>query len=112
MWPNNATAFRWTSPTFAIPYRPTSARWQLAATCTRPTVRRVTVRRAALRTLTAPGGHTDGELFYWVSYGFPNSAMPAWKDLLTEEQRWSVLNYARAPFGNSVDTPPPATGDL
>jgi putative copper resistance protein D len=43
----------------------------------------------------APGVHTDGELFYWISYGFPNSAMPAWKDTLTEEQRWDVLNYAR-----------------
>src|SRR5229473_3781815 len=73
---------------------------------------RLVPRPADLRIHTAPGVHTDGELFYWVSYGFPNSAMPAWKDILTEEQRWSVLNYARATFGNPGDTLPPATGVL
>jgi copper transport protein len=73
---------------------------------------RLVPRPADLRLHTAPGVHTDGELFYWVSYGFPNSAMPAWKDVLTEEQRWSVINYARATFGNSGDTAPPATGVL
>ena len=73
---------------------------------------RLVPRPADLRIHTAPGVHTDGELFYWVSYGFPNSAMPAWKDILTEEQRWSVLNYVRATFGNPGDTSPPATGVL
>jgi mono/diheme cytochrome c family protein len=57
---------------------------------------------------TAPGVHTDGELFYWVSYGFQGSAMPAWKDTLTEEQRWDVINYARATFGNPGDTSAPS----
>jgi mono/diheme cytochrome c family protein len=66
-----------------------------------PTGLRLVPRPADLRIHTAPGVHTDGELFYWVSYGFPNSAMPAWNDVLTEEQRWSVINYARATFGNS-----------
>lgn len=68
-----------------------------------PTGLRLVPRPADLRIHTAPGVHTDGELFYWVSYGFPNSAMPAWKDLLTEEQRWSAINYARATFGNTGD---------
>jgi len=77
-----------------------------------PSGLRLVPRPADLRIHTAPGVHTDGELFYWVSYGFPNSAMPAWKDILTEEQRWSVLNYARATFGNPGDTLPPATGVL
>jgi copper transport protein len=77
-----------------------------------PTGLRLVPRPADLRIHTAPGVHTDGDLFYWVSYGFPNSAMPAWKDILTEEQRWSVLNYARATFGNPGDTSPPATGVL
>jgi len=50
----------------------------------------------------APGVHTDGELYYWVSYGVAGTAMPAWKDHgLTDEQIWSVINYARATFGNS-----------
>jgi mono/diheme cytochrome c family protein len=63
---------------------------------------RLVPRPADLRIHTAPGVHTDGELYYWVAYGFPNSAMPAWKERgLTDEQIWSVLNYARATFGNS-----------
>jgi putative copper resistance protein D len=66
-----------------------------------PTGLRLVPRPADLRIHTAPGVHTDGELFYWVSYGYPNSAMKAWQDILTEEQRWSVINYARATFGNS-----------
>jgi copper transport protein len=69
---------------------------------------RLVPRPADLRVHTAPGVHSDGELFYWVSYGFPNSAMPAWKDLLSEEQRWSVINYARATFGNPGDAAPPS----
>jgi len=74
---------------------------------------RLVPRPADLRIHTAPGVHTDGELFYWVSYGFPGSAMPAWKDTLTEEQRWDVINYARATFGNPGDssvTPTPGAG--
>jgi putative copper export protein/mono/diheme cytochrome c family protein len=55
---------------------------------------RLVPRPADLRIHLAPGVHTDGELFYWVSYGFAGTAMPAWKDTLTEEQRWDVLNYA------------------
>ena len=66
-----------------------------------PSGLRLVPRPADLRIHMAPGVHTDGELFYWVSYGFPNSAMPAWKNLgLTDEQIWSVINYARATFGN------------
>jgi copper transport protein len=74
-----------------------------------PTGLRLVPRPADLRVHMAPGVHTDGELFYWVSYGFPGSAMPAWKSLgLTDEQIWSVINYARATFGNNGDVPPPA----
>ncbi|MGI9147151.1 MAG: CopD family protein [Chloroflexota bacterium] len=69
-----------------------------------PTGLRLVPRPADLRVHTSPGVHTDGELFYWVSYGFPNSAMPAWKAVLTEDQRWSVINYARATLGNSGQT--------
>lgn len=69
-----------------------------------PTGIRLVPRPADLRIHTAPGVHTDGELFYWVSYGFPGSAMPAWKDTLSEQQRWDVINYARATFGNPGDS--------
>ena len=62
---------------------------------------RLVPRPADLRVHTAPGVHTDGELYYWVAYGFAGSAMPAWKQKgLTDEQIWDVINYARATFGN------------
>ncbi len=67
-----------------------------------PSGLRLVPRPADLRLHTAPGVHTDGELYYWVAYGFPGSAMPAWKEQgLTDQQIWSVINYARAQFGNS-----------
>jgi len=72
-----------------------------------PSGLRLVPRPADLRIHMAPGVHTDGELFYWVSYGFAGSAMPAWKTLgLTDEQIWSVINYARATFGNAGDVTP------
>jgi copper transport protein len=43
----------------------------------------------------APGVHTDGELFNWISTGYPNSAMPAFQNQLTEKQRWDVVNFLR-----------------
>ena len=52
-------------------------------------------RPADLQVHMAPGVHKDGELFFWVSYGYPKSAMPAWAGTLTEQERWDVLNYAR-----------------
>ena len=39
--------------------------------------------------------HTDGELYYMVSLGFPESAMPAWRSVLSEEQRWQLVHYLR-----------------
>jgi len=63
---------------------------------------RLVPRPADLRQHAAPGVHTDGEMFYWVSYGYPGSAMPAWQDTLTEEERWDVINYIRATFGTTA----------
>jgi copper transport protein len=71
-----------------------------------PSGLRLVPRPADLRLHTAPGVHTDGELYYWVAYGFPGSAMPAWKQQgLTDQQIWSVINYARAEFGNAGGGP-------
>jgi mono/diheme cytochrome c family protein len=39
--------------------------------------------------------HTDGELFYFVSRGIPGSAMPAWRTVLNETERWQVVQYLR-----------------
>jgi mono/diheme cytochrome c family protein len=39
--------------------------------------------------------HTDGELYYMVSVGFPGSAMPEWRSVLSERQRWELVHYLR-----------------
>jgi len=45
-------------------------------------------------------GHTDGQLFFWVTAGVQNTAMPAFDDRLSVEERWDVINYIRT-FANS-----------
>ena len=44
---------------------------------------------------TVPGVHPDGRLYDWISNGFPDSVMPAFKDNLTDEERWHLVNYIR-----------------
>jgi mono/diheme cytochrome c family protein len=41
-----------------------------------------------------PRGLNDGELFYVVTNGFPET-MPPFRRLLTEEQRWAVVAHLR-----------------
>ena len=41
------------------------------------------------------GIHTDRQLFDWISNGYPNSAMPAFANSLTEKQRWDLVNFIR-----------------
>ena len=41
-------------------------------------------------------GHTDGQLFYWITEGFKGTAMPAFKGLLSEEERWHAINFIRS----------------
>jgi len=43
-----------------------------------------------------PGVHTDGELFEWISNGFPGSAMPGFKTSLSDTERWNLVNFIRA----------------
>jgi len=45
--------------------------------------------------------HTEGELFYFISRGVPDSAMPAWKDALSETQRWQLVHYLDALAGGA-----------
>jgi copper transport protein len=40
--------------------------------------------------------HPDGDLYGWISDGFPGSAMPAFRSQLTDQQRWDVLNYLKS----------------
>ena len=49
---------------------------------------------------------SDAYLFYRLSEGGGfapfNSAMPAWKDKLSEDERWEVINYVRSLGGNGM----------
>lgn len=42
-----------------------------------------------------PGVHTDGQLFEWISHGYPGSVMPGFDGRLTEEERWHLVNFLR-----------------
>ena len=34
-----------------------------------------------------------GELWWWITNGVAGTQMPAWRDAISESDRWSVLNY-------------------
>jgi mono/diheme cytochrome c family protein len=54
-------------------------------------------------------GHSDGDLFYWISNGMPGG-MPAWADKLSETDRWNLVNYLRSINGRPlVSEAPPAS---
>jgi putative copper resistance protein D len=40
--------------------------------------------------------HTEGDLFWLVSRGFPGGRMPAFADRLAEESRWDIVDFIRA----------------
>ena len=40
--------------------------------------------------------HAPGEIYYWIGEGIPFTAMPAWKDKLTETERWEIVSYLQA----------------
>ena len=42
--------------------------------------------------------HSDRELFGFIYEGFPNTAMPSFKDGLTNEEIWHLVNYLRDEF--------------
>jgi putative copper resistance protein D len=52
-------------------------------------------RPADLSLHAVPGVHTDGQLFLWITDGYPNSAMPGFRQSLSDEQRWDLVNYIR-----------------
>ena len=55
-----------------------------------------------------PGKHTDGQVFLWIRDGYPGTAMPAWRDRLSEEQIWQVVTYLRT-FGQPAAAAPDGT---
>jgi len=40
--------------------------------------------------------HTAGNFFHWVSHGVPNTDMPSFSAVLSEESRWDIVNYLHA----------------
>ena len=40
--------------------------------------------------------HAEGEIFYWISEGVAATQMPAWKEKLSDEQRWQVIQFLQA----------------
>lgn len=55
----------------------------------KPKIRRARDFRAAKRMAT----FTDAYWFWRISEGVPKTKMEAWKDFLSEEQRWQVMAY-------------------
>jgi mono/diheme cytochrome c family protein len=52
-------------------------------------------RPADLSLHAIPGVHTDAQLFEWITNGFPGSSMPAWKSILSDTDRWNLVNFIR-----------------
>ena len=48
--------------------------------------------------LTAPHlfAHPEGDLFWWVSHGTDNRAMPGFDGVMSAKERWDVINFIRA----------------
>ncbi len=40
--------------------------------------------------------HAPGETFYWISNGVAGTAMPPWKDTLSEPERWQLVRFLYA----------------
>jgi copper transport protein len=52
-------------------------------------------RPADLTLHAIPGVHTDAQLFEWISDGFPGSRMPAFRSVLSDTDRWNLVNFIR-----------------
>jgi putative copper resistance protein D len=48
--------------------------------------------------LTAPHAaeHTAGDMFWWLTHGIVTAGMPPFGNVLTEEDRWDLINFTRA----------------
>jgi mono/diheme cytochrome c family protein len=40
--------------------------------------------------------HTDGEIYWWITYGIPSLAMPPLEQELSVDKRWQIINYIRS----------------
>jgi copper transport protein len=50
-------------------------------------------RPADLTIHGVPGMHTDAQLFDWITNGLPGTRMPAWKNKISDSDRWNLVNY-------------------
>jgi putative copper export protein/mono/diheme cytochrome c family protein len=39
--------------------------------------------------------HSEGEVFWWLSEGIPESGMPGFAERLSEDERWDLINWVR-----------------
>lgn len=60
-----------------------------------PVAQTLNPKPADLTIHSVVGVHSDGRLFLWITDGYPGSQMPAFKDFLTEDERWHLVNYIR-----------------
>jgi len=51
--------------------------------------------KPADHTSAAVQAESDGTLFYKISEGHANTAMPPFKAVLQADQRWAIINYIR-----------------
>ena len=47
--------------------------------------------------------HAQGEIHYWITNGVAGTGMPAWKDTLSDTQRWQIVRYLQALASGKVD---------
>jgi putative copper export protein/mono/diheme cytochrome c family protein/peroxiredoxin len=40
--------------------------------------------------------HTGGDLYWWVTHGITGSPMPGFGDVLTDDERWDIINFLGA----------------
>src|SRR5262249_29856267 len=52
-------------------------------------------RPADLTLHAVPGVHTDGQLWTWITNGYPGTGMLSFKNLLSDDDRWNLVNYTR-----------------
>jgi copper transport protein len=52
-------------------------------------------RPADLTIHAVPGVHTDAQLFEWITNGFPGSIMPHFGKVLSDNDRWDLVNFIR-----------------
>jgi putative copper resistance protein D len=53
-------------------------------------------RQPADLTARHAADHTVGDLFWWLTHGIPQSGMPGFQSVMSETERWDVINFVRA----------------